>query len=328
MLYNYRPVIVVCSILIFTLLFEACTVVRNYPINKPFVYENNIVLTGDVSKDEKKRLVLDLVNYWDDSLKVLPVNNLGIFKKNSPLIYNEVINKPPIYDTAAMTRSLLFMGSYLNSQGYYNFYIKPDTVTIDSVKYKPQIRAKVQVSVTVNKNLSIDSVSFDSIINPVLREIAQKNQKESFLQKDKPFSNALVSNELERLVNLYHKNGYYKLTRENLYAEVDTIDAALLEVTLDPFEQAQKIAEAASRRKAKPTIDILIKQWPIADTNTLNLFYNGHVYFYPDTTRLTSNESDSLINYKFDIVNTIENITLKQNYPFVTMSPIIQHTYI
>ncbi len=330
MLYNYRQVKVVCSILIFTLLFAACTVVKNYPVNKPFVYENKIVLTGNVPKDEKKRLALDLVNYWDDSLKVLTVNKLSLFNlsKNTPFIYNRVIDKPPVYDSAAMSRSLLFMSSYLNSQGYYNFDIKADSVIIDSVKHQPQVRAKVQVSVSVNKNLSIDSVSFDSIINPVLREIAQKNKKESFLQKSKPFSNTLVSNELDRLVNLYHKNGFYKLTRENLYAEVDTIDAALLEVTLDPFEQAQKIAEAASRRKANPTIDVLIKQRPVADTNTLTRFYNGHVFYYPDTTRLKSIENDSIINNRFNIVKTTDNVTVKQNIAFVTIAPLIQHTYI
>ncbi len=325
MLYNYRPVKVVCSILIFTLLFAACTVVKNYPVNKPFVYENKIVLTGDVPKDEKKRLALDLVNYWDDSLKVLTVNKIG---RNGISIYNQVIDKPPVYDTAAMTRSLLYMSSYLNSQGYYNFNIKPDSLIIDSVKHKPQIRAKVQVLVNVNKNLSIDSVSFDSIINPVLREIALQNQKESFLQKNKPFSNTLVSNELDRLVNLFHKNGYYKLTRENLYAEVDTIDAALLEVTLDPFEQAQKIAEAASRRKANPTIDVLIKQRPVADTNTLTRFYNGHVYFYPDTSQLKSLENDSLINNMFGLVHSNGNVTVKQNTLFIKIDPIIEHNYV
>lgn len=325
MLYNYRPVKVVCSIFIFTLLFAACTVVKNYPVNKPFVYENKIVLTGDAPKDEKKRLALDLVNYWDDSLKVLPVNKIG---RNGLSIYNQVIDKPPVYDTAAMTRSLLYMSSYLNSQGYYNFNIKPDSVIIDVVKHKPQIRAKVQVSVNVNKNLSIDSVSFDSIINPGLREIALQNQKESFLQKNKPFSNTLVSNELDRLVNLFHKNGYYKLTRENLYADVDTIDAALLEVTLDPFEQAQKIAEAASRRKANPTIDVLIKQRPVADTNTLTRFHNGHVYFYPDTSLLKSIEIDTLINYKFIINQSNGDVTVKQNFPFIRMEPIIQHNYV
>ncbi|MDO9155994.1 MAG: hypothetical protein Q7U17_03920, partial [Sediminibacterium sp.] len=45
------------------------TWVRNYPKNTPFVYNNQITLHGNFTKDEKKRLLSDLQNYWDDSLK-------------------------------------------------------------------------------------------------------------------------------------------------------------------------------------------------------------------------------------------------------------------
>ena len=327
MLYKYRPAQIGCYIFFCTLFFAACTtLVKNYPVGKPFVYENKINLKGDVSKDEKKRLSLALVNYWDDSLKVLPVNKLGILKPNSPFIYNEILDRPPTFDTAAMYRSLLFMGSYLNSQGFYNFEIKADAVVVDSTSHRPQIRAKAQVSINLHKNLLIDSVSFDSIVNPQLRELALKNQKESFLQKKQPFSNGLVSSELDRLITLYHRNGYYKLTRENFYAEVDTIDAALLEVTLDPFEQAQKIAEAASRRKVNPTIDVSIKQRPVTDSNMLSHYYNGKVYFYPNVRNVNYNP-DSLIRTKFSNTHTEGYFTLKQNDEFVKMAPLRQHCY-
>ena len=316
MLYNLRPVKVVFFTLIFTIIFAACTVVKNYPVNKPFVFENKIALKGDVSKDEKKRLEFELLNYWDDSLKVNSVLTYGV---------RTVIKKPPVYDSAAVDRSLVFMNSYLNSQGYYNIDIKPDSTKIDSTK-KPQIRAFVKINVDLHKNLSIDSVSFDSITNPQLRELALKNSKESLLQKNKPFSNPLISSELDRLVNLYRRNGYYKFTRDNLYAEVDTIDAALLEVTLDPFEQAEKIAEAAARRKANPTVHVSIKQKAVADTNTTSRYYTGNVYFYPDIKNVNYNP-DSLINARFSKTYSEGHFTLQQNNNFIKMSPLRQHSF-
>src|SRR5204863_8368837 len=46
---------------------DSCTVVKNAPKDKPFIYDNKINIAGNLDKDEKKRLGTDLVNYWDDS---------------------------------------------------------------------------------------------------------------------------------------------------------------------------------------------------------------------------------------------------------------------
>ena len=38
--------------------------VQEYPENRPFVYSNRINIIDTVSKDEKKRLISELQNYW------------------------------------------------------------------------------------------------------------------------------------------------------------------------------------------------------------------------------------------------------------------------
>ncbi len=301
--------------LLFVFLFASCTVVKNYPANKPFVFANKINLKGDVSKDEKKRLQLELMNYWDDSTKVNSVLTYGI---------RTVIKNPPAYDSTSVSKSVLFMSSYLISQGYYNADIIADSIKIDSAK-SDQERATVQVSIDLHKNVTIDSVSYDSILNPQLRQLALDNVKESFLKKGSPFSNALVNNELDRLVTLYRRNGFYKLNREYLYAEVDTIDASLLEVTFDPFEQAQKIAEAASRRKVSPTIHVLIRQRPNTDTSTLLQYTTGNIYFYPETDIRLS--PDSLLTSHFKYEDHEGYFYLKQNGSFIKMSPLREHSF-
>src|SRR3954447_13597645 len=94
----------------------SCTVVKNYPKNRPFVFANNITLKGDVSKDEKKRLQIELYSYWDDSLRVNSMLQFGV---------RTVIKNPNIFDSTAITRSVALMNSYLNSQGFYNPVITP-----------------------------------------------------------------------------------------------------------------------------------------------------------------------------------------------------------
>jgi hypothetical protein len=302
-------------IFIAIVMLASCTVVKNYPANKPFVFANKITVKGDVSKDEKKRLQTELYNYWDDSLRVNSILQFGV---------RTVIKNPNLFDSTAITRSVGFMNSYLNSQGYYSTEITPAPPKIDTVN--DQYRTTVAMNIDVNKNLKIDSVTYDSLMTPELKRLALNNSKESLLTKNKPFTNLLVSNELDRLTTLFRRNGFYKFTRENIYAEVDTTNLSLLEITLDPIEQARRIAEAQSQRKANPQINIVIKQRASADTNAFTKFYVGKIYYYPET--LINQVPDSLMKEKFAIVNTQREFTLKQNSPDIIMRPLREHTYL
>ena len=92
------------------LLFASCATVRNYQPNKPFVFDNKVLLDGNFPKDEKKRLTNDLMNYWDDSLKAPKLQKLFLWS---------TIKNPPAFDSTNIGRTKKYMNSYLNSNGYY-----------------------------------------------------------------------------------------------------------------------------------------------------------------------------------------------------------------
>lgn len=297
------------------MMLASCTVVKNYPANTPFVFANKITIKGDVSKDEKKRLQTELYNYWNDSLKVSAILQFGV---------KTIIKNPNVFDSSNISRSIVFMNSYLNSQGYYNPLITAADTKIDTVK--DQYRTTVQMNIDVNKPIKIDSVSYDSLLTPELKQLALDNRKESFLATGKPFTKILISNELDRLTSLFRRNGFYKFTRENILAEVDTTDVSLLEITLDPFEQARRIAEAEARKRAAPTINIVIKQRPSADSNAFTKFYIGKIFYYPHT--LINEIPDSLIKANFPLITKQREFTLKQKVPNILMRPLREHTYL
>lgn len=305
--------------LLFTLvaiiLLASCTVVKNFQENKPFVFKNKITVVGDVSKDEQKRLQSELNNYWDDSLRVKSITRFGV---------RTVIKNPNVFDSTDVTRSIVFMNSYLNSQGYYNTVIN-DTSHIDTAG--SELRTTVEMHVNVNKGLKIDSVSFD-LENNDLEQLALNWQKESFLTKNKPFKNQLIASELQRLATLFRSNGYFKFTRDNLYAEVDTNEVSLLEVTLDPFEQARRIAEATQRRLENPTVNVVIKQRASLDTNAFTKYYIGKIFYYPETK--ISEAPDSLMKKTFPNVITRReyNIKYKDFDPQIRLRPLREHTYL
>ncbi len=256
------------------------TRVRNYPANIPFVYANKINLSGNLPKDEKKRLLTELINYWDDSLKVPKQQEFGILYK---------IKSPPAFDSTNILRSINFMNAYLNSQGYY-YSLLTNRYFIDTVK--DQIRVQVSIQIDPGKNISIDTVTYD-LTDTTLKKITLASVKNAVIEEGKPYSKQVISNELDRLVKLYRRNGFYKFTREDIFAYVDSNNSKFLKLTVDPFEQARLLGEIAKAKKLNPKWGISIQQRPVLDSSRLSQFHIGNLYYYPETK--LSDLPDSLI---------------------------------
>lgn len=309
------------SFLCFSLLlvlFSSCsivnfTTVKNPPANKAFVFDNKIELKGNISKDEKKRLSEELINYWDDSLKVPKIQQFGVFYK---------IKNPPVFDSANITRTVALMNAYLNSQGYY-YATYADSVKIDTAK--EQIRAKINMRIQVGKNITIDSVSF-ALGDSTLQQLTKEKENSTLLKKGVPYTKGLISSELDRLVGLYRQNGYFLFTRDDIFAEADTTDPRLLELTLDPFKQAQLIAEAAKARRENPTWDITIFNRPITDSNRLKRYYIGQLYYYPETKM--SDIPDSLLKRTDFLETHRRNMTIRYKKGLFNYRPLREHTFL
>ncbi|HVM89940.1 MAG TPA: BamA/TamA family outer membrane protein [Puia sp.] len=262
----------------------SCTFPRRYEIGKPYVYKVKIEVDGKLPNDEKQDLANRLANQLDDSMRV---GKILVFKrmfrpgKKSkkaalPFIYRE-LQPPPVFDTANVTRSNNFMIALLNAIGYYNPLIK-DTFKIDTIKDRYQ--AIVTFKVNPGKNLKIDSIGYD-LQTTELQKLALENQKNSFLKRGNPFSKQIVSAELERLITLFRNNGYYKFSIKDIYAERDTVLSALIDPTLDPFQQAQ-LLEELRRKRENPTINVVIKQRPPQDSSELKKYHIDSVTVFPD----------------------------------------------
>ena len=286
MRFSNKLLIQLTGIVMISFAFFSCNVfvkVKDYPKDKPFVYSNKINLSGDLSKDEKKRLTTDLASYWDDSLNARFQQNFGVFY---------VLKKPPVFDSLNIGRTKTFMTGYLNSQDYYNIHFTnlDSSYEIDTVD--GQIRTYITLNINPGKNTIIDSLSYN-FRDTTVQQITVANEKKSVIkEKITPFSKQNVAAELDRLVKLYRQNGYYNLTRDDLVAIADTSDRALLEVTLDPFDLALKISQAAERRRQNPTASVSIEERNRTDSTGLSeedslhfvQYKIGDIYFFPETS--------------------------------------------
>ena len=258
------------------LFLASCGVVpKNYPVNKPFVFKYNVEVESNATTQEKSDLSSRLANQLDDSIKVRTARRLLYRGVNRP-----VLNRPPVYDSVNADKSVIYMKALLRSLGYFR-----DTITykaiIDTVE-GDQYRTTVNFNVTPGKVVRIDSFSYN-IKQEDLQKITLDNQKESLLKKGDPFAKATVSQDLDRLVNLYRDNGYMRFGREALIGLWDTLDVSLLKPTFDPFEEIENLQKIKERQE-NPKANLEIRLKPGFDSSKLKKYYIGNVTIYPDVS--------------------------------------------
>ncbi|MDB5209621.1 MAG: surface antigen, partial [Sediminibacterium sp.] len=232
------------------------------------------------------------------------------------------MQSPAVFDSANINRSINFMNAYLNSQGYY-YATFTDSVKIDTVN--DQFRASIHMFINLGKNITIDSVSYN-LGDTTLQKLTKEQEEKTFLKKGSPYTKGAISSELDRLVGIYRENGYYKFTREDIYTLVDSMDTRLLQLTLDPFKQAQIIADAARLRKENPTWDINVLKRPTFDSSKLVQYHIGHVYYYPET-KLTD-IIDSLPGQPGFLEFNRRNLTMRYKRGLFNYRVLREHTYL
>lgn len=284
-----------CAALLLTVLFSGCvTIVKRPPAGKPFVYKTNVKVQGARDAGERSELQSRLMNQLDDSLRV---------RTRSYPLWN-TISRPPVFDTVNVNRTEAYMRALMNSLGYFSAVIT-DTFTTDTVR--DQQRVTVDFNVTPGKNLRFDSIAF-AFTTPEWQQLALRNRNASAIKKNAPYSKGVVAQELDRLITMLRNNGYYKVTKEDVYAEVDTVAAALIDPSLSEIEQIALIEELRERRE-NPTIDIVIRQRPATDSSHIRPYFINKVTIYPDVPVAT----DTFVKTPFDTLRV-------GNYFIVTRS--------
>ena len=279
-----RPTLIP-AILIIT--FFSCRVPKDYQVGKPFVFKTSVKVTGSLKTDQRQDLTSRLESQLDDSLQPKTITALSW-----PQILIKKLPNPPVFDSASITRSVSFMTAFLNSGGYYSPQIK-DSIMIQTLHKGDTARSgknkgvsleqqRVTVSFTVKPGMQLvfDSVGF-SLETPELQRIAIESRDQSLIKVGNPYSRQVLTNEINRLVDSFRNQGYYRFSKEDIYVEHDTVFAALIDPSLDPIEQAE-LLEKLKKRKENPTVTVTLKQRPVRDSLHLVKFHIGTVTVYPD----------------------------------------------
>jgi outer membrane protein assembly factor BamA len=315
-------------VLFFVLALSSCTIVKKQYKKSPFIVKNKIeVIGGKFSKDELIALNSRLNTQLEDSAKINVVDKLFFW---------HIFNKPAAFDTGYLSQSAKNMQASMLHLGYYRATASYRFDTIERKNYpiislrkfplytQNQQRIHVTYKVAINKPVLIDTVSYHLLL-PELEKLAFENMDESLLQKDNPVTKAAVLGEINRLLEIYRNNGYYKITAEELKVRGDTSLAALTTISDDPFEQLELLA-LAQQKKDSPKIKLAVILNPPADSNRLKKYYINNIYILPDyrpgdkyndpslTERVTQ-QANYTIRYHHKIIKTnflIRNMFIKK----------------
>lgn len=284
----------------FTSVFSSC--VTQYP-KKPFVYKTNINIQGKYSAEEQKVLKDQLEQQLHDSI---------LARRERKFLVIKVLKKPPVFDSANVSTSQRYMDNMLHTLGYLRDSIYP-SYRIDTVE--DQYRVIVNFDVYPQKLFRVDSIAYN-LLDSVpytpqidsLQKLTVNSLNETVIHKGDPFSQYLISSELDRIADLARNNGYLKFGKEQLLAVWDTVGRNILTATTDITEQLRQLEELRKRRE-NPTADVEIRLRGNLDTSRFTRFYIGEVRVYPDT------DIDTLLNDKDR--KKIEILTRNQ-YKFIS----------
>jgi outer membrane protein insertion porin family len=285
-------------------LINACTdikkaMVHDYPKEKAFVYDNKIVIKDPENKNVLRDLSYNLDNYWDDSLKVRKIRQFGVFS---------TIIQPATYNPERIDRTIQYMQNYLATKGYHHPSLNI-TSRIDTVKNEWRVYLQMQVS--LNKKTIIDTVTYQ-LGDKALQSLAENNSATSYIKKGSAFSSESINNELDRLVDLFRSNGYYYFTKEKIFAEVDTMNTALMKLNLDPLAQVSQIQDAVKKSKENPSwkINFQLRNTTAAITKAYPI---GHQNFYSDIN--LADNPDSILVKGLNHADSIGDIVQQFNKP-------------
>lgn len=274
-------------ILVGGLLNSSCTVVKRYPRNVPFHFENNIKIDGKLSKEEKTDLKTRLLQQIEDSVQIKEASRIPwpYFPFFIPV---PVIDLPVPYNAQGVTSSIANMQNLLSSMGYRRSNIKADT-TIQTKG--TQQRVSTLFSLSTGPRYTFDSVSY-AFNDSVLQSIALASRNKSFVKKGVAFDYGLIDMEINRLTDLFQNNGFYKISREDIIAEADTSYTALIDASLDAFGYAEALARITEWEK-NPKVTLGIRLRGNIDSTHFYQFKVGNFLVYPD---IQAEDADTVLN--------------------------------
>ena len=308
------------SVLLFIFLLSvvSCTVVRKYPKDTPFHFENNINIVGENNKESLSQIKANLFAQIEDSAQIRVASKIP-WPTFPWVIPSSVMEYPTVYNKAPIEQSIVNMKNMLSSMGYRKSDIQYDTTVR---KKKTQQRVKVNFNVNTGPLYKIDTVIY-FFTDSLLQHIVTTSAPNSLLKKNTAFSYDRIDQEINRITDLYQNNGYVKISKEDIIAEVDTVNTVLLNGKINPFEFSATLA-LASIKINEPSVKVYMRLRANRDSTHVQQYRIGRITVYTDLkpeerdTVIARNDNDTSNVIIHSLYNTFNAKFIKDNLQLQT----------
>jgi outer membrane protein assembly factor BamA len=282
----------------------SCTVVKKAP-GLPFHFENNIKIDGNLTKEQKNELENSLLAQIEDSLQIRVASKIP-WPSFPFIIPVEVMEKPTVFKKEPIQQSLINMQNLMISMGYRKAKITYDT-SIHTRKNQERITTNFYVN--PGNRFLIDTVVFD-FKDSALQSLAHAKSENAIPAKGAAFDYNLIDAEINRLTDLFQNNGFFKINKEDLVAEVDTNYVELYDAAIDPFELASRVSQMQTK-KDQPFIKLRFTLRPNVDSTHFAAYRVGGMTIYPD---LKTDEFSQITDSNFTHNDQIRVVSLHNTF--------------
>ncbi|NDC40001.1 MAG: hypothetical protein EBZ77_00350, partial [Chitinophagia bacterium] len=301
-----------CTAILYLLVTGSCTT-SHIPEGKHLLATNKVVLSSSSvinDKGEKKDIIRRIIVQKPNTYSFfgwvpyrLWLYNLryNSLHKRPDSLLPKTVERPVLYDSTLLPKSLLNIRSYLFNQGYFYADIKDTTIYRNKKAFKTY-------TINAGDNYLINKYNFD-VDDTALLRCFQNEMEATELSHNRTFTFLLLDAERSRLTAIARNQGYYRFSQDNIRFVLDTLDKNYLKDLDNPLESALNFINL-SKRNRKPTLDVNIIVHS-ADDSANRLHTISKVTVYPDYNGVADRTDTSL-------TETIqEGIRFRYHEPYV-----------
>jgi outer membrane protein insertion porin family len=317
--------IAICLSAIFVL--AGCRSTKHIPDGQYLLWKNKLVLNSDKImtnkgeiKDNLDRIIVQKPNsnYLGLSPTKVP-KKLWSYNRRYKKLHNrpdsllpKSVERPTIFDSSTMPRSVQNMKSYLFNQGYFYATVR-DTVVFRNKK------AIATYAVNAGANYLINKINYN-IDDSGVKKVVLSHLTGTVLKKGKEFTYSMLEEERSRIAEIVTNHGYKRFTLENITFKIDTMEKSIFRVAGSPFENAVNfISQVKSNKKSTIDIDVNIAQTD--DTLCYNVYRISEITVYPDFNGVNDLHNPNMIS------KTINGIEFRYHDQYVRPSVLYEHIF-
>ena len=196
----------------------SCQTVKYVPDNQYLLSKSKISIDNKaINKSElkaylKQRANTKILGFWKFHLGLYNLSS----KKTDEGIFKRIGEAPVIYNPYLAEKSKEEFIRYMHNKGYYHANVT------DTIIYKKNKKAEVYYSIIANEPHRIKSFKTE-ILDGSIKANCKGDSTKTLIKLDGAFDTDVLAAESKRLLNGFQNNGFYRINKNEIYVDADTI---------------------------------------------------------------------------------------------------------